>query len=411
MKSLKTALAVTTILMLTTGTHPAFAQAVDLTKLDLVLRSVPDGPVAKVNGVNISKEDFVALYKAEVASLTARAQQQVPDSIRLQTGVRCVGLLIEREILRQEATARKITVSDDELQKRWTAYSEHLQKAMSGKKAAGQVTEADVLKNAGTTKEAALKELRETLTIEKMREQIAKDAKVTVTDTEIKKAYDENKDFMKRPESVHLQRIYANTRKADEQKKAQARERINNALKRVQAGEQFEAVAKAVTDAPDKERGGDPGMIPMSALPPSYVQKLSTMKPGQVSNVFEDDLGFHIIKLIELTPGKDIDLATATPMLRAKIMNEKTAKAVDDFCKPYRKNVQVFLQLEKILSTYPGFEEATKKIEAEETQNTAKPGSGSGQKSATLGTVSSEEKPAKHPTKSKTKKAKSKAAQ
>ncbi|HIJ74078.1 MAG TPA: hypothetical protein HPP83_08245, partial [Candidatus Hydrogenedentes bacterium] len=45
----------------------ASGQAPDLANMDLVQKSVPDGPVAKVNGVNIGAEEFKALYKGEIA--------------------------------------------------------------------------------------------------------------------------------------------------------------------------------------------------------------------------------------------------------------------------------------------------------------------------------------------------------
>ncbi|MDP7640673.1 MAG: hypothetical protein QGG73_13345, partial [Candidatus Hydrogenedentes bacterium] len=45
------------------------AQAPDLTKMDVVLRSVPDGPIARVNGVSITATVFIKLYSDRLAKI------------------------------------------------------------------------------------------------------------------------------------------------------------------------------------------------------------------------------------------------------------------------------------------------------------------------------------------------------
>ena len=47
---------------------PAAGQAPDLDNMDLVLKSVPDGPVARVKGVSVSRGDFVRFYQMEVGA-------------------------------------------------------------------------------------------------------------------------------------------------------------------------------------------------------------------------------------------------------------------------------------------------------------------------------------------------------
>jgi len=340
------------------------AQAPDLKKLDIVMKSVPDGPVVTVNGVSVTRDEYAALYGAELNMLAMRMRQTPTDEMRLRTGLQCVTILVEREILRQEAQKRKLTVTDAELQKSWNEQVEQMKKALSKGKG-GELSEEELLKKAGADKQKAMAELRETLLIEKMREQVAKEKGVKVTDAEVKEVYTKNKASMSRPEGVHLLRIYVNTRNADAAKKAQGKERIAKALSRIQAGESFEAVAKSVTDAPDKDKGGDPGMLAMSALPESYVRQLATMKPGDTSPIFEDELGFHVIKLLEAMEGGEVTLEKAQPMIKAQLMRGKLDAAVKAFCQPLLEKpgyVQVHLQLDKVLAAHPESEALRKEI-------------------------------------------------
>ncbi|MCX5758358.1 MAG: peptidylprolyl isomerase [Candidatus Hydrogenedentes bacterium] len=202
----------------------------------------------------------------------------------------------------------------------------------------------------------------------KMREQILADNKIAVSDAEVKDFYEKNKDGFKQPERLHLEQIFISSRKGprdpvDSTKKEQAHQKIEQALKRVQAGENFQAVAKAVSEAPDKDNGGDMGMIPAPKLPPFYVKAAASMRPGDISGILESEYGFHFIKLVESAEASDVDPEKATPFVRSLLGSQRGDKAVQDFCKPILDNpnaVEIYLQLEKTLSSYPGFEDLLK---------------------------------------------------
>ncbi len=48
-----------------------YAQAPDLARMDIVERSVPDGPVALVLGTPISREEFLSRYRIELLEYAA----------------------------------------------------------------------------------------------------------------------------------------------------------------------------------------------------------------------------------------------------------------------------------------------------------------------------------------------------
>jgi parvulin-like peptidyl-prolyl isomerase len=366
MKILSTAMRAGLLLGVTAWT---WAQAPDLEHMDLVLRSVPDGPVAKVDGLNIGKEEFINAYRKEIVELMARLRTpQISDRMRVDTGLATLRRLIQNEIVYREAVKRTLTVSDKAVQEQWAKMLDGLKKAMvhsQGKSGSVEtISEEDILKEAGLSREQAMADVRRGLVIKAMRDQIAKDHNVTVTEDEIAKSFEEHKDAFKRPEKLHLQQVFINTRDKngpfDEKKKAQARERIENALKRIQAGESFDAVAQSMSEAPDKGKGGDMGTLPGPALPPFFVEPAASMQPGETSNVLESELGFHLFKLLEKFPGGEGTLDKAAPRIRQVLLAQKTDQAVGEFCKPVLDapgRVEVYLQLEKTLATYPGYKE------------------------------------------------------
>ena len=329
---------------------PAEAQAPNLANMDFVLRSVPDGPVAKVNGVNISPEEFVGLYQEKLAATILRAgSRKVSEQVRLQTGIQSLVLLVQRELLRQEAARRNLVVTKAELEERWAAELDIMKKmAPSGER--GKLSEADILAEAGATRAEALDELRKALLADKMREELAKGSGVEVTDAEIAKAFEEHKDMFKRPDKFHLKQIYV---KIEPGQEAAARKRIEKAVKRLKSGESFEGVAKAISQAPGKDEGGDMGLTPAPALPPFFVEAAREMDAGGVSGIIQSSFGLHIIKLVEFVPGADSKLEDVRKHLRRMLASKKADAAVEDFCRSFMDKpgyIEVFLQLDKSLA-------------------------------------------------------------
>src|SRR5690606_31232519 len=78
-----------------------------------------------------------------------------------------------------------------------------------------------------------------------------------------------------------------------------AEKRIDTAEKRIRAGESFEAVARALSDAPDAVRGGDIGFKPPQDLPPVYGEAAATMNPGDISAPLKSERAYHLVKLEE----------------------------------------------------------------------------------------------------------------
>lgn len=74
--------------------------------------------------------------------------------------------------------------------------------------------------------------------------------------------------------------------------------KAQNALARLQAGENFAVVAQEISNSPDKEQGGLMGLRPQDRYPTLFVEATEKLSVGELTPVLRSGAGFHILKLI-----------------------------------------------------------------------------------------------------------------
>lgn len=115
------------------------------------------------------------------------------------------------------------------------------------------------------------------------------------------------KDF-ERPERVHLRQILT-----------EDRETAERALAELHAGKDFTAVSRRYSRDPSAESGGDQGELSRDDLPPSFVDTIFSLEPGQVSDIVGADYGFHIFQVIERLPAEVVPFDEAEGEIRERL--------------------------------------------------------------------------------------------
>lgn len=84
----------------------------------------------------------------------------------------------------------------------------------------------------------------------------------------------------------------------------QARDKLEELRKRIEAGEDFAALARTHSEDPgSRPRGGDLGWSSPGMLVPEFQQAMEALQIGQISAPFKTQFGWHIVQVLEQRQG------------------------------------------------------------------------------------------------------------
>ena len=165
----------------------------------------------------------------------------------------------------------------------------------------------------------------------KYRKAVAGD--VAVPEAEVKKFFDANPDVFREPEKVKAQIVVILSKPDDpEPLKADARKRIEEARKRVLAGEDFAAIARQYSQVPNASNGGNLNWFHRGeTVNPVFpkIEDLGFSTPvGQVTPVFETPSGLNFMKVTEKQPARVLPFDDVKAKLALDLGRQKEAAAV-----------------------------------------------------------------------------------
>jgi peptidyl-prolyl cis-trans isomerase C len=286
--------------------------------------------VAKVNGTIITRGELDRALKVMLAQTGTSSTLPADQKKAAETAV--INKLVSTELLYQ--AGRKLEVKD--IEKKVSAQINSIKaKFPSPAQFEKSLQENGITEN--DLKEYARKELYINNLIET---QIA--SKVSVSNAEEKKFYDENPDKFKLPESVHASHILIGVdAKSTDAEKKQAKQKAEAILQKVKGGEDFATAAKENSTCPSSAQGGDLGFFTKGQMVPAFENAAFSLKPGELSDVVETQFGYHIIKVIEKQPARTVSYDEAKQKIQDFLKSQKIGKNINDYVEKLRKEGKV----------------------------------------------------------------------
>ena len=297
--------------------------------------------IAKGKDVQVTQallDDEVIRLKAQFAS----RGQNMPEDQATALDRRVLEQLIQIQLMRARANAEDKAAGKALAEKR---FAEAKTRLGSDEALTRQ------LKLMGTTQDEVMAKWTDSATAEVV---LKRELKVTVSDDDVKKYYEDNPGRFEMPEMLRASHILLVTADAktgkefsEEQKQAKYKQ-MEGLLKRARAGEDFAKMAKEYSEDPgSKDRGGE-YKFPRGQMVPEFEAAAFGLATNQVSDIVTTRYGYHIIKLLEKVPAQKVPLAKAAPDIKEGLTQQAVQKQLPDYMAKLQKEAKVEILDERL---------------------------------------------------------------
>ena len=161
---------------------------------------------------------------------------------------------------------------------------------------------------------------------------------VEVTEEEIAAYYEANRIFYKRPEAVAISQLLVE----EEEEANRLRHDLTTDKSR------FEELARAYSVGPEAANGGRLGAFRRGELPGSFEREVFGIKKGTLTPVVKTDFGFHIFRVDQTFPARDLPLKEVKEAIRVELLRQKSDEALALFVEDLEKHYPVWIDTEQL---------------------------------------------------------------
>jgi peptidyl-prolyl cis-trans isomerase SurA len=197
------------------------------------------------------------------------------------------------------------------------------------------------LKKEGLTFEEYKERLSEQIVVGKIVNQQIRN-KIVVSDEEVNKHIQSNKDRFDDSEAFRLRQIFFKKPRQDEEKKA-TEDRADMIMQRLRAGEDFSTLAGEFSEDSSGRIGGDIGIVKKSYMAKEFVEVLASMKEGEYSTPFWTEKGLHIIKLDEKVSSRTSE--EQKEEIRKQLIERQFIEMYEGWIKGLREKARISIYL------------------------------------------------------------------
>ena len=302
---------------------------------------VVDRIIAVVNDEIITLYEFNAAFEPYQKNIENNYKGNDKEAVIKQTRDGLLQRLIDNILIEQEAkkSGVGIIVKDEEVM-------EVLQDVVAKQKLSMQEFLKNLAKE-GNSIESVKKEIRgQMMRARLLRREIK--SKILVSDEEIGEYYNKNRQEYEGKETVRIkQLLLLLPPNADKNIKAKMKNEALQLHKRVMNGESFDLMIVNYSQGPAAAQGGDVGFIGRGTIIPEVEAVAFSLPVGQVSEVIESSVGFHIIQVVDKKGAGLKPIAAVREEIKAKIEDEKLDKKFDEWIASVRAKSHIEVKLYK----------------------------------------------------------------
>ncbi|MBU0553677.1 peptidylprolyl isomerase [Myxococcota bacterium] len=293
---------------------------------------LPAGPIARVNGVEINKAEFIEKYKKMTRTFTSR-KKAVPENLSRRYQQSILNQLIDQELLDQKIKSEKIEVTEAELENEFVEYKKMFRTDQNFER---------YLRSSNGDIQQIKDNIKHNIAVTKLLE---KTSDLKVTEEDIKKYYDENLNRYKIKEQIRASHVLIKVK--DDANKNEANEK--EALARAEAvykeaikpNIKFSDVAKKHSEGPTRSKGGDLSFFARGRMDPKFEEVAFAMKVNEISKPIRSKFGYHVIKVTDRKEGRVRPFDEVKDSISKLLENKQNRKAKAALLKDLRSAAKI----------------------------------------------------------------------
>jgi peptidyl-prolyl cis-trans isomerase C len=290
------------------------------------------GPVARVNGVDLSRAEFDRQMERTRARFQ-RAGRPVAASLETRLKENLIRKMVEETLIGQRAMSEGVTVAPEELAAK---LAEHKNRFGSDK------AFQSFLERTGQTEADVQIDLERNLLRDKLFTRLLQSTEPTEADA--KTHYTENLDKYRQKEQIKASHILIKVEKdTTETEKAEKLALAKKVLAEAKKGGDFAALARQHSDGPTKERGGDLGTFSRNRMVKPFEDAAFAAKAGEIVGPVETQFGFHVIKVEEKFPETQRPFDEVKDSILTSLRARQKSKATRELLENLRKEAKIEL--------------------------------------------------------------------
>lgn len=154
---------------------------------------------------------------------------------------------------------------------------------------------------------------------------------INITEEELKKYYEDNKERFRTPKTILTKHILVEDKKE-----------ANKIKEEIEKGEiSFEDAARKYSTCPSKENGGDLGEVREGQMVPEFEKALFSQNPDVISAPVKTQFGYHLIKIDKVNEPKYRDLDSIRFGLHRQLIAAKQQNIFDKKIDELKKDINV----------------------------------------------------------------------
>ena len=277
--------------------------------------------LAIVNEVPITRRDLqieTALLESHMEQRNYAFSSEQVSQLRQQL----VDNLIHRELLHQRAQEKKIKIQNRWVDKAFAEFKSKLRTTSAYKAYLEQALLDEAQFKAHIQKGLIVRRL--------IRREVLRQIKVS--EAEMRAFYRKFPEFFIRREQARIRQILiiADASKNDSTR-GEALHRIQTIQEKLRGGANFAALALEYSEDGSRTKGGDLGYLERGQMIEPLADAAFSLEPGEVSDIVESRLGYHLIQMVDRIPSTQMAYRTTRTKIERTLRRNKEKAATDKY--------------------------------------------------------------------------------